>query len=166
MVENLLLRDLRKYLGSRLKIETPLQGVGGVCTKNDEPLRRTPKIINGYLPPKRSNPDDDFPFVLVRPDSGKTVFDATTVDVSILVGCFSDGFDGHEDCLNVMAKIRQAIYDLPNATLNDKYEFRGEFSWQLPEQQQWPYWAVEIQTSWLLIAPQFSLDKSLTIGEF
>lgn len=160
MVENELARDLRAYLADRLSSFTlPAQVVKGQPEK-----RRTPQIVNGYLPPKRANASDDFPFVIVRAESGKSDQSSTSVDVVILVGCYTEAFDGHEDCINVMAKIRQALFDLRCGTLSRRYQFNGDLSWNLSPEQPWPYWELQISTSWTLIAPQHQDDEFLTTG--
>lgn len=156
MVENLLAKELRDYLAERFR-QYGLPAQGGNS-------RRVPQIVNGYLPPKRSGKDDDFPFVLVRVQSGKTVHDATTAEVLFIVGCYSEDFDGHEYCLNVMAEIRNALFSLPNATLSDKYEFRSEFSWSLVADQPWPYWELRINTQWVMVAPPIDADDYLALG--
>ena len=160
MVENMLARDLRSYLADRLNgFSLPSQAGRG-----EPETRRTPQIVNGYLPPKRSTATDDFPFIVVRPESGRTSPESTSVDVSIIVGCYSETYDGHEDCINVMAKIRQALIDLPCGTLSQRYQFDGDLSWSLADEQPWPYWELTISTSWTLNAPQAQCDDFITTG--
>ena len=157
MIETHLTRDLREYLRERLADgRLPLKSGG----------TRAPAIVNGYLPPKRTKETDDFPFVLVRADRGETSPDATTVSVSIIVGVYSEDFDAHDICLSVMAKIRQALYDLPCGTLSERYQFRPGFSWENFPEQGWPYWQLDIKTEWLLVAPEIAPAEYTILGGF
>lgn len=155
MIETRLTNDLRDYLRERLaEVKLPTKAGG----------TRAPEILNGYLPPKRTKTGDDFPFVLVRADRGQTAPDATTVSVSIIVGVYSEDFDAHDICLSVMAKIRQALYDLPDGTLSERYQFRPGFSWENFPEQGWPYWQLDIKTEWLMPAPEIAPDPYTVLG--
>lgn len=162
MVEKSLATDLRDYLrecfkGYVLPTKGPAPGVPG------EP--REPKIFNGRLPLKRTKGEDDFPFIMVRLDSGATDLDASTVSVAIVVGCYDEGIEGHDLCLNVMAKIRNALFALPCGTLSQKYQLRPGFSWELYPEQAWPYCQLDIKTEWLLAPPRFDAGEFVAIGE-
>lgn len=128
---------------------------------------RAPKIVAGYLPPKR-NPgsDDDFPFILVRPDSGQTQMDETTCTVSIIIGAYDDGViereagkkpvieaRGYEWCLNVMERIKQKLIEMPNATLANRYQMRFPVRWNLYAEQPYPYWQLDMTTEWAYNSP-------------
>ena len=157
MIETQLTRDLREYLSVELSdLRLPMKSGG----------TRAPAVVNGYLPPKRTKESDDFPFVLVRADRGETSPDATTVSVSIIVGVYSDDFDAHDICLSVMAKIRQALYDLPHGTLSERYQFRPGLSWENFPEQGWPYWQLDIKTEWLMPGPEFAPDQYTVLGGF
>lgn len=156
MVENSLTAALRDYLSECFKgYELPVQGGG----------TREPKIFTGRTPFKRSNKEDDFPFIMVRLDSGATDNDASTVTVSIIVGCYAEDDDEHGYALNVMAKIRNALFSLPCGTLSQKYQFRPGFSWEIYPEQPWPYIQLDIKTQWLLEPPRFEVGEYLAIGE-
>lgn len=144
MVENELMRALRDFIG-----ETVAEM--GLPTRGGE--ERAPKIVNSYLPPKRSGPDDDFPFVVVRPDSGETTREETVVDVSIIVGCYSEDVDGHEWCFNVMTRIRDALAALPFGTLAQRYQLRAPLRWENLDDQPYPHWQVNLTTKWAFRAP-------------
>ncbi len=118
-------------------------------------MERPPKVITGFLPPKRSGIDDDFPFVIVRADSGKINMEKTDTVVSIIVGCYcEDCEEGHKHCLNVMSRIRNELAMLPNNILARKYVLQFPLEWELPKDQAWKYWQVEMTTTWSCNTPQ------------
>lgn len=145
MTENGLIKALREYLEQAVAdFRLPV--------KNGEP--RAPRIYNGYLPPKRSGQGDDFPFVLVRPDAGETDGEETEVTISIVVGCYTEEFDGHEICLNIMQRIRHALFTLENGILANKYVLHTPFKWRNYEDQPYPLWQLDIETKWVFNSPQ------------
>lgn len=145
MIEQGLTSALRLYIEGAIKdFRLP--------TKNGKD--RAPIIINGYLPPKRHGVEDDFPFVLVRPDKGSTDRDTTTVEVAIIIGCFTEAFDGHEICLNVMTRIRHALATLPCGTLANKYQLQYPVEWENFAEQPWPQWQLDMTTKWAFKAPE------------
>ena len=78
MVETKLVLDLGVFLEEVVKDYRMLTKSGGQV--------RPPKIIDGYLPPKRSTDDDDFPFVIVRAEEGISQPGSTQVSVSFIIG--------------------------------------------------------------------------------
>lgn len=131
--------------------------------KNGSP--RPPTVLNGYLPPKRSGQNDDYPFVLVRPESGNSEEEQTDVNVSIIIGCYTEEFDGHEYCLNIMQRIRTALTSLPNGILADKYVLNFPFTWKNYEDQPYPQWLLEIETKWAFNTPQPTVNYIDYINE-
>ena len=125
---------------------------------------RPPQVINGFLPPKQyiqpnqSEREDDFPFVVVRPDKAETDSGKTEVTVSIIIGCYSKDFDGYEYCLNVMSRIRNALSSMKNGVLDKKYILQFPFEWDIVPEQPWPQWQVDITTRWVFNAPQAEFD--------
>lgn len=109
------------------------------------------RFFDGYLPPKSEN--NDFPFVLVRPGSVEVNDELTTVEMLIVVGTFSDLYDGYRDAVNVMERIRVALSSLPNRTLNARYNFEFPMKASVPDEQAYPYWQVEMQTTWSVRTP-------------
>ncbi len=151
MVENELTRALRGLCAEAVKnFALPTKSERG---QEKEELR-APQIINGYLPPKRSGQKDDFPFVLVRADEGTTDQDSTEVQVSIIVGTYSEEYDGHEYCLNVMSRIRTALCSLPGMVLADRYRLKHPIKWSTYAEQPYPYWQLDMQTTWDIRTPQ------------
>lgn len=145
MIENELTESLRAFIEQSVAdYRLPV--------KNGEP--RAPRVFNGYLPPKRSGYDDDFPFVVVRPDSGEVDTEQTTVSVSIVIGCYTEEFDGHEHCLNVMSRIRNALTMMENNTLANRYVLSYPISWSVLEDQPYPQWQLDMETKWTMKTPQ------------
>ena len=123
MVENKLTRAIRELVAAAVKnFALPTKPERGFA----EGELRAPQVVNGYLPPKRTGQKDDFPFVLVRADEGATDQDSTEVKVSIIVGTYSEEYDGHEYCLNVMARIRTALCSLPGMVGSVRISVSGE----------------------------------------
>ena len=147
MIENKLSEALRKFIGEDLKDYV-------LPVKTGE--ARTPYIVNGYLPPKRSTASDDFPFVLVRPDHGTSDMGQTEVTVSIIIGCYSEDYDGYEYCLNIMTRIRQALATMENQTLDERYQLQWPITWENPTDQPWPQWQLEMTTKWVFNTPQLT----------
>lgn len=151
MIEQELVRALQAFLAEALKDF-------GMPTKDGK--LRPPKIIDGYLPPKRSGTDEDFPFVVVRPDSGTTDQNAVNVEVTLIVGAYTEETNGYLYCLNAMTRIRNALLSLRNGCLADRFLLVGEFSWKNLEEQPWPQWNLFITTNWMTNAPQFLTSET------
>ena len=95
MVTNLLTKALRELCAQAVK--------DFVLPTKEGQNPRVPRIVNGFLPPKRSGNGelDDFPFVLVRPEAGTGERESEEIRVNIIVGCYSEEFDGYEYGINV-----------------------------------------------------------------
>lgn len=117
---------------------------------------KPPQIVNGYLPPKRKNEEDDFPFVIVRPENGTSELGSTDCTVSLIVGCYSEGMDGYEYCLSVMQHIRQALMSMEMLTLEKRYQLAFPIKWKNTDQQPYPFWQLEMTTEWTFNTPQFA----------
>lgn len=151
MVENELCRAIRELVADAVKdFALPTKPEA----RDVEGELRAPTVINGYLPPKRSGVPDDFPFVVVRADEGTTDNEGTEVQVSIIVGSYTQEYDGHEYCLNVMTRIRTALCSLPLGTLKNRYVLQLPVKWSGYAEQPWPYWQIDMTTTWLIHAPQ------------
>jgi hypothetical protein len=149
MQENLLCDALRSYIEmslSSFKLEA-------VRKNGEEPKLVQLKLIDGYLPPKRSTSNEDHPFVLVRPDGATTDDGVTQAEVSIVIGVWQSEFNGHRDCISAMAKIRQALFELPARTLANRYQLNGPVVWENLAEQPWPYWQLNMKTTWLMRGP-------------
>lgn len=146
MVENLLTKAIREKIAEAVKdFRLPV--------KHGE--ARAPQVVNGYLVPKRTTAQDDFPFVIVRPVSGKRDVEETEVEVAIIVGCYSEEFDcGYEYCVNVMSRISHAFAAMENNILAGRYVLRFPISWELVSEQPAPQWQLEMKTTWIYRTPQ------------
>lgn len=149
MVENELCRALRGLIGESVK---------DLLLPTESKELREPQVVNNYLPPKRAGKSDDFPFVLVRAESGSSNQDITSVTVAIVVGAYCpNGVDsareGHEHCLNVMERIRLKLMNLPGLILDGRYQLRDDVTWSLPAEQPFPYYQLDMETHWTFRSP-------------
>lgn len=150
MLENHLTKALREYIAKALDdLILPAQ--------NGEP--RPVQVINGYLPPKRSKENDDFPFVIVRPEKGRVEMGQTVVSIAIIIGCYTEEMDGHEHCLNVYSRIRNALSMMPNQTLDRRYQLAFPLSWVLHAEQPYPLWQIDVSTEWTIITPEIRSER-------
>lgn len=119
-------------------------------------LLKAPQIIEGYLPPKRSNDADDFPFVVVRLEDSKSDLGQTDVTMSLIIGCYTQETVGHLYCLNVFERIRRALCEMPFQTLDERYQLGFPIECKNIPDQPWPYWQLEMTTHWTFSTPQLS----------
>ena len=140
MVENLLTKALRE------KVEEAVKDYR-LPVKNGVP--RAPNVLNGELPPKRSNVNDDFPFVVVRAVSGSVNENSTEFTIDIIIGCYTEEYDGHEYCLNVASRIRNALTTMKDARLEDKYILQFPINWDNLPAHPYPQWQITMTTKWI-----------------
>lgn len=150
MVTNFLTKALRELCKQAVKdFRLP--------TKDGKTLR-APQIVNGFLPPKRSSELDDFPFVLVRPEQSTTERQSEEVRVNIIVGCYSEEYDGFEYGVNVIERIKEKICTLPAETLEQRYQMRYPIKWNMVPEQPWPQWQIDMETIWIFNSPRNTDD--------
>lgn len=150
MVTNFLTKALRELCEQAVKdFRLP--------TKDGKTLR-APQIVNGFLPPKRSTDLDDFPFVLVRPEQCTTDRESEEVRVNIIVGCYSEEYDGFEYGVNVVERIKEKICTLPAETLAQRYQMRYPIKWTIVPEQPWPQWQIDMETIWIFNSPRNTDD--------
>ena len=150
MVTNFLTKALRELCEQAVKdFRLP--------TKDGKTLR-APQIVNGFLPPKRSTDLDDFPFVLVRPEQSTTDRESEEVRVNIIVGCYSEEYDGFEYGVNVVERIKEKICTLPDETLAQRYQMRYPIKWTMVPEQPWPQWQIDMETIWIFNSPRNTDD--------
>lgn len=141
MVETELLREIVKFVAETVaEMRLPVKG--------GEP--RAPQVFGGYLPPKRSGKDDDFPFVIVRPVKG-AIDDASTATVNLIIGCYDEDPAGYEHCLNVLARLRTAF--CARGVLASRYTLQRPITWECAEEQPYPQWLLLMTTEWVYRAP-------------
>ncbi len=150
MVTNLLTKVLRELCEQAVKDFL-------LPTKDGQTLR-APRIVNGFLPPKRSTDLDDFPFVLVRPEQCTTDRGSEEIRVSIIVGCYSEEYDGFEYGVNVVERIKEKICTLPSETLDQRYQMRYPVKWTMVPEQPWPQWQIDMETIWIFNSPRNTDD--------
>lgn len=69
-------------------------------------INKPPQVITGYLPPKKSTPDPDYPFVIVRLVEGTDNQEGATIIIKIIVGTYSeDAQNGWRDVANIIQRI-------------------------------------------------------------
>lgn len=117
---------------------------------------RAPTVFDGYLPPKRTLPDDDFPFVVVRAEEGTSDRGQTTVTVSLIIGCYTTETDGYSHCLEIMQKIRLALCQMENQTLESRYQLDFPISWSNIPEQPYPQWQIQMTTKWTFNTPELT----------
>ena len=150
MVTNFLTKALRELCEQAVKdFRLP--------TKDGQTLR-APQIVNGFLPPKRSTDLDDFPFVLVRPEQCTTDRESEEVRVNIIVGCYSEEYDGFEYGVNVIERIKEKICTLHAETLAQRYQMRYPIKWTMVPEQPWPQWQIDMETIWIFNSPRNTDD--------
>lgn len=129
-------------------------------TDHGEDALKAPQVVNGYLPPKRSNDIPDFPYIIVRPSNGRTDNQSSSVcEVKILIGCFSEEYDGYEYAIQVMDRIRLSFMQSP--TLDKKFRFEFPFDFTLFDDQPYPEWMLECTTRWTIATPQELPDEGV-----
>ena len=117
---------------------------------------RAPQVVDGYLPPKRTLDDDDFPFVIVRAEEGVSDMGQTVVTISLIVGCYTTETDGYAHCMEIMQRIRFALCRMPNQTLAGRYQLEFPITWRNTPEQPYPQWQLEMTTKWVFNTPQLT----------
>lgn len=121
---------------------------------------RAPDIVNSYLPVDQDGNDDN-PFVIVRAVSSSAGREAIDVDVALIVGCYDpeQSQDGFNQVLEIIARIRTALMGMENQVLKDidggeRFQFKPEITWENVSDQAYPYFQLQMMTSWRMRAPQ------------
>ena len=115
-------------------------------------------VYDGWLPSKDVSRPSDFPFVTVRPSAGAVENGCTTVTEEIVIGTFSRDEDGYHDAMNVAQRIATAISNLKFNVLAGKYEKADPMSWNMPFEQEKPFFMVVLTTTWRVYTTQFPFD--------
>ena len=109
---------------------------------------RIPKVVRGYLPIKQYEEDvtidsEDFPVVIIRPADGKTGKDddGQQISVTLIVGTYSEDFDGYEYSMIILERLIAALETLPGNILDKKYRY-VKATWLLQAEQAYPLWMV------------------------
>lgn len=148
MIENLLIEDLVKYLKKTFNDNLLPSEQGDLIM---------PNIVDGWLPHKRNNcqSDRDFPFIIVRPKDGSTTDQSNSqAKIVFLIGAYSEEYDGYKHVMQILARLRTALFGLPSLTLNNKYRLEYPLKWVLFDDQPWPEWALKVESNWTVYTPQ------------
>lgn len=117
---------------------------------------RAPKVVDSFIPPRTGvNNSTNYPILVVRPIGGRTGQQGgLSVRVAMMVGVESEDIDGFSYCLHVLQVLRTALLALPYSWIQhggDCYLLdRESIEWQLPEDQPYPYWELEIFSTWTI----------------
>lgn len=136
-----------------------------LATKKDE--EKALQVIAGYLPPKKSVPDPDFPFVIVRIESFEDKLEGAIANVNMVIGTYSeDAQDGWRDVVNIATRIWSELFR--KRIVADKYRVEYPCEFILPEEQPFPQWIGMLSTVWTIAHPvEEILEKEVVIdGEF
>lgn len=112
---------------------------------------KAPRVVEGWLPPKGSSDEPDFPYVIVRLCEGEDNDERGRVTIKIIVGTYSEEIEGWKDAGNIIMRIRNTL--LITRTLNNRYRLELPLNWKLFEEQPYPEWIGEITTSWTIALP-------------
>jgi hypothetical protein len=136
-----------------------------LATKKNE--ERAPQIIAGYLPPKKSEPDPDFPFVIVRLEGFEDNLESAIASIAMEIGTYSkDAQDGWRDVVNIATRIWSELFI--KRVVADRYRVEYPCKFILPEEQPFPQWVGMLSTVWTIAHPvEEILEKEVVIdGEF
>lgn len=123
-----------------------------VKPKGDAPIQAP----EGYGP---ADIESCFPCVVVRLDEGRDkeegALDAARADVHILVGAYDESPDcqGYRDVVNVIEAVRQDLLAMPGRVLDRKWRLEIPTRWYLFDDQPWPVWFGQIETTWEIGRP-------------
>lgn len=122
---------------------------------------KAPEIINGFMPPKRSDNTPDFPMVIVRPSEGDTeVQDGAQlqdiVTIKLLIGSYGESDDDYEYCLVILRNIINDLRSRP--TLNNMFKARPEIKWKLSDEQATTVFILEAMIRFEIPTPQQVLE--------
>lgn len=121
---------------------------------------RVPQVVNGFLPPKRSQVEPDHPFVIVRPKDGQiNAAMEQRVRLQLIIGTHSEASDGHEFGLMVLQRIIASITERP--VLADRFALQLPLTWELFEEQPYPFWQLVAETDWTIAAPVMLPDEGV-----
>ncbi|MBR1953287.1 MAG: hypothetical protein IKA32_11945 [Lentisphaeria bacterium] len=113
---------------------------------------RNPDVYINDLPPGLSGGAllEKFPFVIVRANNGKAnrVEVGAETTVVIIIGTYSKNLDSSSDCINVMERIQQALFTLPDDTLAETYIMQENIDWTLHNEDYSPQSQIDMYTTW------------------
>ncbi|MDR1048183.1 MAG: hypothetical protein LBL51_00375 [Synergistaceae bacterium] len=168
MTPSELVEGIAEFLEERLKDGVyPQKGSGGAL----KPLRvfrhAIPQVEAAAMTPLGSESDDDmeleeiedlFPCAVVRLDEGTDSIDGGNAAVRIVVGVFDNRMDsqGDRDVLSILHRIRQSLLEKP--LIMNTFRLMRPMKWRLYEENSWPIYFGDVETTWLIPSPQEVFD--------
>ena len=146
MTENGCLKEIARWLREKVLYEYRLPGA---AKAGDQPFH----VFVGWLPEKRGEENEDYPFCLVRPVDGTAGPDGTAMSVDIVLGVLAKETQGCEYVLNVQRHLLNALGTLGERRLADKYAFSMPATWEMPDDQPYPVWVSVVHTEWTYHSP-------------
>lgn len=114
---------------------------------NRQDITKAPQVVTGYLPPKKSSPDPDYPFVIVRLVEGSDNPEGATVTVKIIVGTYSeDAQNGWRDVANIIERVWIELFK--KRIIGKKFMVEYPMKFEMPEEQPFPEWIGIMTTVW------------------
>ena len=149
MTENLLAKALCGHVGKALAFMRLATADGS---------ERAVAVYEGYLPAKRQDNSEEYPFVIVRPVSGRIERDSASCSVDIFCGCFGREETGWQFAVNMMRRIAGSLMELPWGTLASRFVLDDGMEWELAKEQAYPAWVAVLHTAWTFRTPEASGD--------
>lgn len=104
---------------------------------------KIPTVDLGYLPMKerkpgkpQEDPDEDFPYILIRYKEGEDDIEEGEVSIQLLLGAYRDDETGWKDILNMIEVIRKTLTTKP---LFKNGSLIYPIKYKIPEEQGIPY---------------------------
>lgn len=114
-----------------------------------------PKIFLGYLPPKKEDSSDPYPFLLIRVLLTEVQPAFTDITLSFVIGVFAQDSQGYRDAVNLAQSLSNELMPYVQAPLHNKFTMMLPFTWELIEDQPWPYWQLEAKVKWRVNSPNY-----------
>lgn len=121
---------------------------------------KAPDIENGWLPPKRSSEEHDFPYVIVRPSEGDTEVEQGHVQdvmtVKLIIGSYGEEPDDHEYTLVILRRVMNDLRQKP--LVGGVFKCRPEIKWKLSDEQATTVFILEAMIKFEMPTPQDVLE--------
>ena len=121
---------------------------------------KAPAVFDGFVPRKRAENGDDYPFVLIRPTGGRAGDEESSIQVRIIIGCASQEDNGYRYVMGVAERIRIALAALPDRMLERRFMLTMPVEWQLSDEQPWPAWLLSMDTTWTTRTPDLQITHA------
>ena len=149
MTENLLAKALCGHVGKAL---------ASMRLETSEGGERAVAVYEGYLPAKRQDNSEEYPFVIVRPVSGRIERDSTSCSVDIFCGYFGREENAWQFSVNMVRRIADSLAELPWGALASRFILDDGMEWELAKEQAYPAWVAVLHTTWTFRTPEATDD--------